>query len=114
MQKRVEHDLAPLAEKAGQELGKAQKSLGRFFKSTARATRKSARILGIKSRISAKVRESQRVYESIGERYYQGQRKGAAAASLAKELKPLVAEIDRILAEIGALEAEEKAVREGP
>jgi hypothetical protein len=113
VQKRVEHDLGPLAEKAGKELGKAQRSLGRFFKNTARATRKSARILAIHTQISAKAREAQRCYESIGERYYQGQKKSAAAQTLAKDLKPLLAEVDRILGEIAGLEAEEKTVREG-
>ena len=114
VQKRVQEDLSPLADKAGKELGKAQKKLGGFFKSTARATKKSARILGLKARVSAKVREAERLYESIGERYYQALMKGAGAQAVASELKPLVTEIDRIMAEAAALAAEEKAVRESP
>jgi hypothetical protein len=114
VQKRVEKDLAPLAEKAGKELGKARKTFGGFLKSTAKATRKSARILSIKSRISAKMREVARLHESMGERYYQGQKKGTTPVDLAGELRPLVAQIDRVLAEVAALEVEEKAVRKGP
>ena len=114
MQKRVGQDLAPLAKKAGAEFGKAQRSVGRFLKSTAKATRKSARILAIKSRITGKMREIKRLHESIGERYYQGRKKAGTAQAMSEELQPLIAEIDRVVAEVATLETEEKAIRQGP
>ena len=89
-------------------------AFGRFLKSTARATRKSAQILAVKSRISAKLREADRLYQSIGERYYQGRKKGSAVSQLSGDTEPLVVEIDRLMSEVAALEAEEKAVRESP
>jgi hypothetical protein len=60
------------------------------------------------------LREADRMYQSIGERYYQGQKKSLSASDLAREIKPIIDEIDRLMADIAGLEAEEKAVRQSP
>ncbi|MEE9307017.1 MAG: hypothetical protein V3V57_05765 [Spirochaetia bacterium] len=129
IQMKVEKDVAPAAERAKQslsettkkireELGpaaeKAGKGLSAVFKATARATRKSARILGIKASISAEMRKRQKLYTQLGESYFRAQKKKTPAKSDQETLGTLVADIEKINAEIHALEVREKATRESP
>jgi len=129
IQKKVENDIVPAAERAKQslsettkkvreELGpaaeKAGKGLSSVFKATARATRKSARILGIKASISAEMRKRQKLYTQLGESYYRAQKKKTPAKSDQEALNSLFADIEKVNVEIQALEVKEKATRESP
>jgi hypothetical protein len=129
IQKKVEKDIAPAAERAKrslsettkkvrEELGpaaeKAGKGLSAAFKATARATRKSARILGIKASISADMRKRQKLFAQLGETYFRVQKKKTPAKSDQDALNSLVADIAKLNAEIKTLEVKEKATRESP
>jgi len=129
IQKKVENDIVPAAERAKrslsetakkvkEELGpaaeKAGKGLSGVFKATARATRRSARILGIKASISAEMRKRQKLYTRLGESYFQAQKKKTPAKGDQETLNSLIADIKKVNAEIQVLEVKEKAARESP
>jgi hypothetical protein len=129
IQKKVEKDVAPVARRAGKTLSetskrvreevgpvaeKAGKGLGAAWKATARATRRSARIWGIKASISADMRKRQKLFAQLGESYYRVQKKKTPAKSDQEVLNSLVGQIDRLSAEIHALEVREKTTRESP
>jgi len=125
-QKRVEKDIAPIArqakkglsettKKVKEEIGpaaeKAGKGISAVFKATARATRKSARILGIKAKISAEMRKRQNLFARLGEAYFGTRKKKTPSNSDKEALSSLVAEIEQLNDEIRALELKEKTTR---
>ena len=141
LQKKVENDIAPAAQRAKKNLSetskkmreelapatekakkvaedlkpaaeKAGKGLSAVFKATARATRKSARILGIKASISAALRRRQKLFAQLGENYFRVQKKKTPSKGDQEELKSLVAAIEAVNSDIRSLEAEEKLARE--
>ena len=103
--KKVAEDLKPAAERAG-------KGLSAVFRATARATRKSARILGLKASISAALRMRQKLFAQLGESYFRVQKKKTQSKSDQEGLKTLVTAIERVNSDIRSLEAEEKLARE--
>jgi hypothetical protein len=116
---KVREELAPAAEmakKVAEDLKpaaeKAGKGLSAVFRATARATRKSARILGIKASISAALRKRQKLFAQLGESYFRAQKKKTQSKSDQEGLKSLVAAIEAVNSDIRSLEAEEKLARE--
>ena len=91
-----------------------KKGIGKALQATARATRKSARILGLKTQIAAATRKRQKLFGEIGERYFALQKRKGPTPAGEKALADLVKAAEAANREIRDLEAKEKLERQTP
>jgi hypothetical protein len=104
VRERVRKDLAPVARKTG-------KSIGSAIQATARAAGKTARIVALRARISARQLKIRGLFQKIGESFYRANKSGKSPDENATALRPLLGQVDKLNREIDSFRVQEKKIR---
>jgi hypothetical protein len=104
VRKGLHEELGPVARRAG-------KSISRAFQATAKAAEKTAKVLGLRTRISARQLRIQGIFTKLGEGYFRTQKEGLTPEETARSLQASVDQVDKLQKEIASLKNQEKKLR---
>jgi hypothetical protein len=104
VQERVRKDLAPAARKTG-------KAIGGAIQATARAAEKTAKIVTLRAKISARQLRIRSLFSKIGESFYRADKSGKSPDENVMALRPLLGQVDKLNREIGSFKSQEKKLR---
>jgi hypothetical protein len=104
VRERVRKDIAPAARKTGKKIGSA-------LQATARVAEKTAKIVGLRAKVSARQLRMRGLFLKIGESFYRAGKSGMSPDENATALRPLLGQVDKLNREIASLKLQEKKIR---
>jgi hypothetical protein len=101
-------DFASVVRKTGKQIGK---TLTATAQATAKAVGKTAEVLALRTKISAREVRIKGLFLKMGETFYRARKSGLGTEEIVGSLQPQVEKLDALHQEIAALQLREKTVR---
>jgi len=104
VRERVSKDIAPAARRTGRKIGKA-------FQATAKAAGKTAKVVALRAKVSARQLRMRGLFLKIGESVYRTDKSGKSPDASVTALRPLLEQAEKLNREINSLKLQEKKIR---
>jgi hypothetical protein len=101
-------DFASVMRKTGKKLGKTLRGAAQ---ATAKAAGKTAEVVAVRTKISAKQVRQKGEFLKMGESFYRARKSGMSPEQILASMQPQVTKLDTLQQEIAALELREKTLR---
>ena len=101
-------DFASVMRKTGKKLGKTLRGAAQ---ATAKAAGKTAEVVAVRTRISAKQVRQKAEFLKMGESFYRARKSGMSPEQILASMQPQVTKLDTLQQEIATLELREKTLR---
>ena len=101
-------DFASVMRKTGKKLGKTLRGAAQ---ATAKAAGKTAEVVAVRTKISAKQVRTKAEFLKMGESFYRARKSGMSAEQIVAAMQPQVGKLDGLQQEIAALQLREKTLR---
>jgi uncharacterized protein (DUF2342 family) len=102
----VRRGISPVARRTGKQIGKA-------LQASAEAAEKTAKIVAVRAKVSARELRVRNLFLNIGKSYYRSVKSTSGQKENAATLQSLVNQLDKLHREIASLKLQEKKIRSG-